>query len=294
MNDLDLVRLVGDTPPGAGAASEWRARKRLRELIESDLLLSGRSHTPRSTWKARKALLPVAAALVAALAILVLFPRNRSASASELLRTAASVAGAQAWAGPMPGQYVYVRTEQTVREGAGDGTLTTQVREQWVAPDGSGRIIDRTGDTRYGQDELFFVDPSTLPTEPSLLEAHLRESDELGAATSDIDLFEKIAVYLGGTNAPPEVRSALFEVASDIPGIDLVDPTTDSAGRPGIGVLLQNESIRVELVFDPQDSRLLSWSETSISDEGDRLLHEVAYVEVDVVDSVDDRPGDGA
>ena len=110
-------------------------------------------------------------------------------------------------------------------------------------------------------------------------------------------MLEKIAVYLGGTYAPPQVRSALYEVAARIPGIELVRDAVDPAGRAGTGVTLSSAAVRIELVVDPEDSRLLSWTEHAPGpdpDSEDRLLDSIAYLEIGVVGSTDDRPGGGS
>jgi hypothetical protein len=65
------------------------------------------------------------------------------------------------------------------------------------------------------------------------------------------------------TGAPPAVRSALYTIASQLPGVLLIGPTHDQFGRPGTGVAYDSRGERNELIFDPQTSGLLA-EQTSV------------------------------
>ena len=78
-------------------------------------------------------------------------------------------------------------------------------------------------------------------------------------------MFVFVGDSLRETNASPEQRAALYAVAARIPGVDLVGPVTDSAGRRGIAVAKDDNvnHIRSTLVFDPRTSVLLAEEEST-------------------------------
>ena len=75
-------------------------------------------------------------------------------------------------------------------------------------------------------------------------------------------MFTIVGDLLRESPAPPALRRALWEVAATIPGVQLVGPVTDAAGRAGVAV----ERGRARYVLDPSDGRLLEESEGSPSD----------------------------
>ena len=67
------------------------------------------------------------------------------------------------------------------------------------------------------------------------------------------------------SNASAQLRSALFQVAAGIPGVELVGNVSDPDGRKGVSVALTTNGVRSELIFDPQNSVLLAERQTIVS-----------------------------
>ncbi len=214
-------------------------------------------------------------------------------AAAEVLRSAGTVAGAGAGPGVLAdGQYWYQRTEG-VSTGEGDsGRSVTRSSscESWLAADGSGSQTC-TSDTGAPETLAFpaaspadpdpgaaavpategggfvtglglgtYQDLLALPTEADALVAHFeRELEGYDGRPHEQEMFVLVTDVLRQP-APPALRAALFEVASGIPGVELVGPTTDRLGRSGVAVAMDDESgeLRDEVVIDPTTSALLA------------------------------------
>ncbi|MGH2656906.1 MAG: CU044_5270 family protein [Actinomycetota bacterium] len=238
----------------------------------------------------RLALIPAGAAVLA-LALVIgstVLPGVRggaSAEAAQVLRRAADVAGARP---PVAaeGRYRYTRSESaylwtSVEDGTSVSALVPEVRERWVASDGSGRIRSETGDpiflgprdrARYetccirerwggrtsdktfGPGGLFYQDVSGLSTDPAELYGQIerRAAKPLGAADDEtgvtdegvpgaVEMFVMVGDLLRETVAPPALRAALYEVAARIPGVELVGGVADPAGRRGVAVAIESD-----------------------------------------------------
>ncbi len=63
-------------------------------------------------------------------------------------------------------------------------------------------------------------------------------------------------------SAPPTVRAALYKVAAGIPGVELLGPVQDRAGRPGVAVAMTSGYTglrqRHVLILDEKTSALLA------------------------------------
>jgi len=182
--------------------------------------------------------------------------------------------------------------------------VTTETTETWVAPNGSGRqrvdaaahllypsdqsaweaagspnydyllpgIYDNTFPIRSlpvgatailgadGEYHLPYPAGSHLPTDPTALKQYLNRYDNNSGPTTAFltasTIFEE--------GASPALRSALFQVIEQIPGVTLVGPTKDEAGRSGLGVALDSKSSfymgsakRYIFVFNPKTSEVL-------------------------------------
>lgn len=68
------------------------------------------------------------------------------------------------------------------------------------------------------------------------------------------------------TDLRPALRAAIYEVAAELPGIELLGPVRDPADREGTGVAFtdRRRGIRHELIFDPADSALLGEREVVV------------------------------
>ena len=93
----------------------------------------------------------------------------------------------------------------------------------------------------------------TLPTTTPELRAKVRDLAGTAGDSVDQEMFVVIADLLRESPAPPKLRAALYEVAGTIPGVRLLGPMTDHAGRHGVAVSRDGQT----LIFDPDDGRLL-------------------------------------
>src|SRR5205085_10637482 len=116
----------------------------------------------------------------------------------------------------------------------------------------------------------------------------------------DAEMFTLVGDTLRETNASPQLRSALYQVAATIPGVELVGTVTDQAGRQGTAVGLTSGGaggpIQHQLIFDPDTSALLfeqtvleghaSWTDA----EPGSVITWSVYLASGVVDSTDQTP----
>ena len=187
----------------------------------------------------------------------------------------------------------------SVAGGRAWSTLTPSTVELWFALDGSGRVREVSGepklvgpddrsdwlaagsptlqaedpqrDQRFGPGELSagtvaeadLARMSALPTDVGTLTDEIREIVEDRGRQQDVPglMFQEIAGLLANPAASPELRSALFEAASGIEGVELVGRATDLAGRFGTLLALDSafggKRARYTMNFDPQSTRLL-------------------------------------
>ena len=211
---------------------------------------------------------------------------------SFVLLRAARTAANQPAVTPGPGQFVYTKSEavwENVEEGPNGPVAIAfrpTTREIWIGPDGSGRIREveghllfatqadaayfyrayrnqqnllnaHTADDHEAAGGLGYTDLSNVPTDPAKLKELIESRKIEGGPPGDAETFTIIGDLLRETGAPPAVRSALYTIASQLPGVQLVGPTHDQLGRPGTGVALVSRGLRNELIFDPQTSALL-------------------------------------
>jgi hypothetical protein len=223
-------------------------------------------------------------------------PEPRQLVSLVLLR-AAHTAASQRATTPGPGQFVYTKSEseyEIVQEGR-DGPLAIafqpSTREIWISPNGSGRILDverhllfatradaahfyhayrnqmdllegHTSDDH--EKDLGYIDLSNVPTDPAKLKQLIETRKLEGGPPGNAETFQIISDLLRETSAAPAVRSALYTIASQLPGVELIGPTHDQIGRPGTGVAYVSRGLRNELIFDSQTSALLGEQQTVV------------------------------
>jgi hypothetical protein len=87
--------------------------------------------------------------------------------------------------------------------------------------------------------------------------------------------------------APPELRAAVFEVASDIEGVTVIENDTDPVGRPAIGLSFSDpqNGATWTMYFDPGTQQALAW--TFRSDRGGESWQ---ILESGIVDGIGLRP----
>jgi hypothetical protein len=318
------------TPPPERDFPADRLAVRKQQLvseIEADLRPRPARSTPRRRrWPAAFAATAVAAATV--IAVTALLPAGGggpSPAAAAVLRHAARAAARQpAVDPPAPGQFVYTKSEgegenTTVLDQHAYNVFQHVTREAWIGPDGSGRIRQIEGPPRFvtsadraawiaagkpdlgntsgdindtfGPGGLYYLDLSKVPTDPSQLRQLIESRTIEGGPPGDAETFTIIGDLLRETYAPPAVRSALFTIVSELPGVELIGATHDELGRPGTAVAFVSDGLSHRLIFDPQTSALLA-EQTVLVDRSQALpfapgtvLDWTVYVSSGVVDS---------
>lgn len=283
------------------------ALESLRSRRESGLAPA--PHRPRRPRR-RTAITIAAAGLAIALAIPIALPGGVSggadpAAAAVLHRVALRAAQQPAEPAPGPGQYLYTRSESasTFLYVVGDGTTfffsQPSTRESWIATDGSGRIMGTSGavsfpteedrttwiaagspdlsenlteDDLFDPGDLFYADYADLPIDPEELLERIehREIIGIGGPANDWGTFMIIGDLLRETSLQPRVRAALYQIAAELPGVELVGPVVDGVGRAGVAVAYTNldsdAPSRQELIFDPTTAELLGTEEVLVED----------------------------
>jgi hypothetical protein len=194
---------------------------------------------------------------------------------------------------PAPAGVRYpIDREALLTEGAtsSDGTsYTLLVRSTitgWIEADGSGRREATITDVRFASDDdraawiemgspplpqvgehrverfgpgELLVDLSKLSTNVDELRRQLQDgvTGEFGHGPDN--LLSEISRLLAQPDASPDLRAALFDLASTIDGAELIPDAVDPLGRPGIGVALDSESFRSSVILDPSTSEVLAF-----------------------------------
>ena len=314
------------TPPPERDFPAGRLQARKEQLVTQ--IHAEHRLPQRPAYRRRRPLaLAVAAVAVAAIIASVVLPSGETGGASPaaaaVLRHAAKTAASQqATAPPAAGQFVYTKSEGVVENttvpagGKAFNVFQTMTREAWIAPDGSGRIHQVEGQARFatpadraawiadgrpdlndgsGNEDttldpggLSYVDLSKLPTDPAQLKRLIENRTIEGGPSGDAETFTIIGDLLRETYAPPAVRAALYTIASELPGVELVGATHDHLGRPGTAVAFVSHGFGHELIFDPQSSALLA--EQTVVEGTGSVLDWTCYLSSGVVDSTSSTP----
>lgn len=316
MDEFDLLRTLDADVAAPPVATREAARRR---LLASAAAIAERQARPRGHRVARRLGLALGAAgLAVALVFSVavwpvpFLPRSGpDAAAAEILRQAADAAARQ----PAPPATGYRHTSSVgawmsywvAAQKPGDSSgsngpefklLRPVAREIWIAPDGSGRLRqssgepvffsdrDRTawvaagspdgpgGSSDFGPGGLYYAN-STLPTDPIALRAVLL-ARALGSANgTNVEMFVLVGDALRETVPSPALASALFQVAATIDGIQALGPMADRAGRPGVAVGITGgpSDFRTQriLIFDPVSHALLGEEERTVAATADGI-----------------------
>jgi hypothetical protein len=236
-----------------------------------------------------------------------------AAAASDILRRAADAAAAKT--APAATGYrhtkstgawlAFVMGGSGSASGSGSGQSPTYkylrpvTREIWIAPDGSGRIAESVGEPTFfteqdrayflaagstdpsainhdfGPGELYYAANSDLPSDPLILRALLFARSLGNGNGVSVEMFVLVGDALRETVAEPKLRSALFEVASTIDGVEALGPTTDRAGRPAVAVGITGgpSGYRVQrvMLFDPSTYEFLGEEERTVETTEDGI-----------------------
>ena len=207
------------------------------------------------------------------------------------------------------GQFFYMKSTIVTP----DGNI---VKETWWASDASGRAaFDCTipnCDNVWGSGPTGTFGPGKFPTDsdvtglstdPALLAGQLLErtgpageSPEPGQISPGPELtpgvsagseWRAITELLRDPNTEPDLRAAIYQVAKTVPGVEVMDATTDPAGRAGVGLRFPYDGGQVvEYDFDPATLQLLAIRSGVASgfDTG------YSVYELGIVDSTDHAP----
>lgn len=270
----------------------------------------------------------VAAAGLVVAVVTALLPAGETgapspAAAAVLLRAARAAAKQPATAPPAPGQFVYSKSEGVLGNttapvgGQPFNTVQQYTRQQWIGPDGSGRIlqiaktpqlatsvdraawiadgkpnlVDSTGNIngKWGPGGLYYLDLSNVPTDPAALKQLIEQRKLESGPPGDAETFTIIGDLLRDSYAPPAVRSALYTIAAQLPGVTLIGTTHDQLGRSGTAVGYRSNGDTRELILDPHTSALLA--EQTIDDTR-KLVDWTAYLSSGIVASTSANTSD--
>ncbi len=193
------------------------------------------------------------------------------------------------------GEYFYLRIESSE---AVDGHIRDE--RTWWGVDGSGEV--RNDGSRqdkypyppsgiYGEGDFptWRSGVSSLSTDPSTLAAQLRDDPSAGGGGPEAErLWDATSfLVLETPYATPELRAALFEVASDVAGVTVTMDDRDPVGRPAIGLSFSDgeDGSTWTMYFDAGTHQPMAWTFTSErGGEGWEVL------ESGIVDAVGRRP----
>jgi hypothetical protein len=250
MDEMQLLRELGDTTPLASAADLAPARARLTAAT--------RPHPRRR----RLAVYGVSVVGLAAavFGVVALVPTGdggpATASADQILQLAATAALNAPFVTPRPDQFVYLKAKES------DGTI----REDWLSVDGThDGIVDnnipvpgcRNGKQPVilnnkaipGATEPCQTNPAyrpDLPTDANGMIGYLTKIDGGNLNSTGKDINELFWMsYLR-----PQTRAALFEAATKIDGLTVDLHAEDVAGRPGIKISWNRNGYSGEFIID--------------------------------------------
>jgi hypothetical protein len=349
-----MKRLEAANPVDASDLEEWPTSDRAHDILRRVVSTSPHGTERRPPRRRFPRLALPAVAVIAAVVIAVLFVpipgarRGESAAVAEVLHAAARVAARQPQTVLPAHGYRYTKSKDAYRvlydacslpsskrltcpapppDDWAFSVLVPHTREIWVASDGSGRLLVKSGEPRFlgprdkseweaagspelgrrgtsdesfGPGGLSYTDFSEYSTEPDELYDQIRRKAEGHGPSTNAEMLVLVGDLLRETVAPPDLRAALFSVAARIPDVELVGEVTDPAGRRGVAVARTSDDAgfleRNELIFDPETSELLAERQVLLervdwidADPGSVIGYAV-YLDSGVVDSTSERP----
>jgi len=249
------------------------------EQLRIDLLDAWpRARAVRSRRVLTRRLVPSAAALLVAAALAFVFlgrSGTDTAAAAQTLHRLGARAAAQPALRLEAGEYWYVRTVALQRQDeSASAPLVSVVHEQWMAPDGSGRIRivrgGRVDDSQqppgtmvipFGSRSLTWTELDALPTDADALQRLVQDAAVRNSWPLAYQEFDLIAELLRNAPVSPAVARSLYEVLARLPGVTLEGRVTDALGRSGIAVSIGGGPTRAVLVLDPRNAGLLASEE---------------------------------
>ncbi|ARZ70293.1 hypothetical protein SMD11_4699 [Streptomyces albireticuli] len=217
---------------------------------------------------------------------------------------------------PRKDQYVYIESQVSFRRSLKAGGKEESwvdplhKRQIWMSPDGTKGWLYEPGDSfgeKKGQDlddgphrdsshRHSYDAMKALPTDPDALLAKLYpEGGKMGDPEADWDAFKESGSMLHEQLAPPETSAALYKAAARIPGVTLVENTTDAKGRPGIAVAFVRGDSRFEWIFDKSTYAYLGQREVLLKEtdgmKPGTVVGQTSVVTRAVVDAEKELPG---
>lgn len=193
-------------------------------------------------------------------------------AAAQVLLTASAAAGDQGEGWPNATYWHIVTDRQFLKFSPTPEAVDRE--EAWWGRVGDSVLKSASGKLDWtfpwqsglGGKEMTWADLYKLPTDPVALERALRagmeveradlgELDQRSAVSVDALLFARLGDIMRESPASPALQSALWAVAANIPGVELIGDVTDAAGRPGVAVQFGAD----RYVVDPGTGRLLEW-----------------------------------
>lgn len=222
---------------------------------------------------------------------------------------------------PAPGQFIYIKSQVSwlsMSQNVDTGKNETYVqklhpRQVWLSPDGRRGWLIEPGNGTTSRDGITLDDdgealepsigsPSydylkTLTTDPDELLRKIYEETEGQGNGPDQQAFTTIGDLVMEQVMPAELTSALYRAAAKIPGVVVVDDTTDAVGRHGIAIARTDEAggARTEWIFDPKTFSYLGERTVQMRDmegvEAGTVTGHTAITERAVVDAMKELPG---
>lgn len=280
MDELELIRRLAPQVEPPGDARRQEARAALRGAVTT---IPWRLSWPRLRPR-RTALLAMATVVLAIVLargpFFWILPSDPAATAA--LAEAATVAAEAPQPIDLGDGFVYTETDALWAFSSADWTYWRPlVREFWMAADGSGRIREAVGEPIFlseaerqtwlaGGFDVFALNEDfgpgglsggafgPLPADVDELRAFVRTvAESSDRRPIEVGMFVAVGDLLRDPLTPPEVRAGLFQVASTLPGIDLLGPMEDEIGREGTAVAMSDWFRQEIIIFDPMSSALL-------------------------------------
>jgi hypothetical protein len=235
--------------------------------------------------------LATAAAIVAAVLAGAVGSRTATTDtdAVDLLNRIAEVAAAKKSVPIRDDQYIYVRTQGSMKFSDKDIRILRDAR--WTAVDGKHAGLRRvtvlvgppfrprdpfssyskgTHDMRLNPDPnvTTFRELQTLPTDPDALLKKIYAGTKGEGQTKESAALEKIGDMLPDATLLPELDAALYRAAAKIPGVSVVTEAKDYTGRSGIGLSFKERDGRMVWVFDKKSLDFLGSADEALLDVG--------------------------
>jgi hypothetical protein len=150
LNEIELLQRFRAEVPEPDAGTVLAARSALMERIEAPERSLGLRERPSPRRLVLGVTAVTAAVLAVAVVLSIVVPRGGTSAAAAELQRFAAMAATQPGPAPLgPGEYYYLRqegwnqfTDVSTKTGAYSVWIPI-VREYWLGPDGSGRLVER-------------------------------------------------------------------------------------------------------------------------------------------------------